>query len=166
MLLCEAVGGGVAALFFKYDPLAAFAAGFMSHFVLDAVPHWHYHMRSIRRNGNPMDNYWIFDATFLRDLFFIGIDAGAGIVLTLCAAYALPPDQQLAIVFGAIGGIMPDALQLLYSMFRNSPLRHLQRFHVWVHQGRHLNDQLLLGIGSQLFILAGLFFVLQFAAGG
>jgi len=161
ILVTHAVGGGVAALLFPQNPLLAFTAGFASHFVLDAVPHWHYPVRSVRHSKNPMDSYWVFDTTFLKDLFFIGLDAASGIGLTLLATHTAPPDKQLAIVFGAIGGIMPDALQLLYSIFRNSPFKYLQRFHIFIHHSARLDDQYLIGIGSQLAILLVLFLVLQ-----
>jgi hypothetical protein len=40
------VGGAIASLISSH-PLLAAVAGFTSHFVIDAIPHWDYRLRSI-----------------------------------------------------------------------------------------------------------------------
>jgi hypothetical protein len=52
-------------------PTTAFALGFGSHFVLDAIPHWDYPISSASVNpkiGAPVT----FDRALLRDLVVIG----------------------------------------------------------------------------------------------
>ncbi|MGY4606964.1 hypothetical protein ACVW16_005376 [Bradyrhizobium sp. USDA 4474] len=62
------------------------------------------------------------------------------------------PTASLAVLLGAIGGIVPDPLQLAHKLCPRGPLRSLQRFHVWIHTKRKLSWPE--GIWSQiLFVL-------------
>jgi hypothetical protein len=67
MILCtHAVVGAALASFVPSHPAAAFAIGFASHFVLDAIPHWDYSIKS--RSINPMIGAPIvFDSALLQD---------------------------------------------------------------------------------------------------
>jgi hypothetical protein len=42
----------------------------------------------------------------------------------------------LIILLGVIGGVLPDALQLLYFKTRSPFLTPLQRFHIWIQEGK------------------------------
>src|SRR5262249_53493141 len=59
--------------------MAAFAPGFASHFVLDAIPHWDYPIRSAAvhpKIGGPLT----FDRALLRDAVVIGSDGLFGVL--------------------------------------------------------------------------------------
>jgi hypothetical protein len=47
ILSTHAVVGGAIASLVPSDPILAAAAGFASHFAIDAIPHWDYPLRSI-----------------------------------------------------------------------------------------------------------------------
>lgn len=159
VLSTHAVGGAAAALLFPRHPIIAFLAGFASHFLLDAIPHWHYRLRSLKKpTANPMDHYFVFDRTFLEDLVAMAADVALGLVALLPAIVIAPGDTPFIILCGALGGIMPDALQIVYYLFRRSPIKYLQRFHKWIHAKTRLDHEPVLGIGAQLLLICLFFF--------
>jgi hypothetical protein len=146
MILCtHALVGAAVASLVPSHPAAAFVIGFASHFVLDAIPHWDYPIRSSSVNpkiGGPI----VFDRAFLVDMVTIGTD---GLVGMIGAVVLFGSSANLwAILLGAIGAILPDPLQFLYTRLPFEPLRTLQRFHRWAHSDKQINDPVF-GFGSQ-----------------
>lgn len=159
ILTTHAVIGAAAASMVPEHPVVAFGVAFASHFIFDAIPHWHYRVRSIQKNKHDrMKNDMIIGKHFVGDVALIGFDAllGAGISLFIFS-YLL--HLQLALVLiGVVGGILPDPLQFVYWKFRHEPIKSLQRLHMGMHARSDLDDRPILGMGSQIFLM--LFFVL------
>jgi len=124
MILCtHAVVGAALASFVPSHPAAAFAIGFASHFVLDAIPHWDYSIKS--RSINPMIGAPIvFDSALLQDAVTIGFDGLVGIMVALFLFGSSA--NQWAILLGAIGAMLPDPLQFVHARLPREPLRTLQ----------------------------------------
>ena len=163
ILATHAIVGGAIASLMPSHPAAAFALGFASHFALDALPHWDYPIRSPSIDPTiaaPLR----FDRALLRDAIAIGSDGFGG----LLAAFLLfaTPTTQWAIMLGAFGALFPDALQFLYTRFPREPLRSVQRFHVWIHTERKINESLLLGVGSQALFVAAVIAITLVAQDG
>ena len=138
------VGGAVASLAPSHPVLAAVAA-FASHFVIDAIPHWDYPLKSIAI-GKGADNSGLrLNGALLTDLAVIAVDACAGLGLALWM-FATPASAWV-IALGAIAAILPDPLQFVHSLFPHEPLNTLQRFHGWIHSKRKLAWKL--GVSSQ-----------------
>jgi hypothetical protein len=137
MILCtHAVVGAALASFVPSHPAAAFAIGFASHFVLDAIPHWDYSIKS--RSINPMIGAPIvFDSALLQDAVTIGFDGLVGIIVALFLFGSSA--SQWAILLGAIGAMLPDPLQFVHARLPREPLRTLQRFHRWAHSDKKIN---------------------------
>lgn len=79
ILSTHAIVGAAIASFLPSHPTTAFVLGFASHFVLDAIPHWDYPIRSAAvdpKIGAPMT----FDRALLRDAVVIGSDGLVGIL--------------------------------------------------------------------------------------
>src|SRR5215813_5502703 len=79
ILSTHAIVGAAIASFLPSHPTAAFVLGFASHFVLDAIPHWDYPIRSAAvdpKIGAPMT----CDRALLRDAIVIGSDGLLGIL--------------------------------------------------------------------------------------
>jgi hypothetical protein len=150
ILSVHAAAGGFFGAAFAHNPFLSFLLGFGSHFLLDAIPHWHYHLKSKRHGANPMEVYFVFDRSFLRDLCVTGIDCAIGTALIAAAVYAANAAALGAALAGAVGGVLPDALQLAYSIFPRSPLKHLQRFHHAVHASTDFDRKPFFGISAQL----------------
>lgn len=154
ILTTHAVIGAVAASMVPGHPALAFGLAFASHFVFDAIPHWHYRVRSIQRNKHDrMKNDMVIGKHFAGDVALIGCDAllGIGISLIVFSYFLHLPYAYIAM--GAIAGILPDPLQFVYWKFRHEPIKSLQRLHMRVHAETDLDARPLLGVGSQILLM-------------
>jgi hypothetical protein len=98
-------------------PLAAFAAGVASHFVLDAVPHW----------GD-----WGSQRRFMR----VAVPDGL-LSLALIGAFAAaaPPGRRPAVVAGMAGAALPDIDKPTTLWFGWSPFpAAVDRFHTRIQR--------------------------------
>jgi hypothetical protein len=150
ILSTHAIVGGALASLFPSHPVVIIAAGFASHFAIDAIPHWDYKLRSISVAPG-VRNRLVVDRTLLRDLALIGLDAMAG--LALAVGLFATPATIAAIVLGALAAMLPDPLQFVHTLYPREPLKSLQRFHRWIHTKRQLQGSI--GVSSQI-LFAGL----------
>lgn len=150
-LTAHAIVGAAVVAVVPSHPLLGVSAAFASHFLLDAIPHYDYQIRSASIHplkGAPMT----FDRALLLDFFAIGSDFALGIILGLIL-FATPATWLLVGV-GAFAGQLPDALQFVYTRFKHEPLVSLQRFHKWIHTKYRMRGRFVLGIVSQVLFLA------------
>lgn len=158
ILVTHALVGGAIGSLVPSQPILAFFLGFLSHFAADAVPHWHYPLFSLKHNiSDPMDNDMLLNKWFIVDIFNIGIDCLAGILLSLIFFHPLISFDValISVLAGAIGGIAPDALQFLYWKMPNKPLIALQKVHInWAHSKVNIDSRHLLGISTQILFAA------------
>jgi hypothetical protein len=153
ILATHAIGGAAVAIAAKYNPVAAFFLAFLSHFALDAIPHWEYQITSRRKYPqDPLKEVMIFDKKFIRDLAVTGGDCLLGAALSIGAIWVISPSYLSIVFLGVIGGVLPDFLQLVYFIFPKSPLRYLQLVHSKIQSGTRLNNMPLLGITLQIAI--------------
>ena len=148
-LTAHAIVGAAVVAAIPSHPILGVCAAFASHFLVDAIPHYDYRIRSASINpqvGAPMK----FDRALLFDFFVIGGDFFLGIFLGI-VLFSTPSTWPLVAV-GAFAGTLPDGLQFAYSRFPRS-LVLLQKFHTWIHTRIHLRGQLALGIISQVAFL-------------
>lgn len=146
------VGGAIGYLLPK-NPILAFFLSFISHFVIDAVPHWHYPVFSAKINKeNPLENDMLLNKWFVVDMFDIGLDLLGGLIIAVFIFHQkLSFDMALvSILSGAIGGVFPDPLQFLYWKLPNKPLMYLQEFHIWIHSETYMDDRHIMGITTQI----------------
>lgn len=155
ILTTHAITGAAIASIIPKHPILGFALGFMSHFILDSIPHWDYNLSSYTEDKiNPLNNDIVISKKFIFDLFKIGLDLIIGFTFTfLFFGYSHPNYFIFALAAGAVGGILPDALQFLYFKWRKEPLVSLQKFHTWVHSKIRLNKRPFLGITTQIIII-------------
>jgi hypothetical protein len=150
ILTSHAVVGAAVASFMPSHPAIAFAVGFASHFVLDAIPHLDYPIKSRSVNpgiGAPM----AFDRALLQDAVTIGSDGLFGIVAAL---FLFSSSANFwAILMGAVGAILPDPLQFAYTRWPHEPLRTLQLFHRWAHSKKQMNS-VVFGASTQAAFVA------------
>ena len=158
ILSTHAVVGGAIASLIPAHPVLAVIAGFASHFAIDAIPHWDYPLCSISA-GKDADNRRLrLSRGLLLDLFLIGTDGCIGLALTVWLFAA--PATAWTIVLGATAGMLPDALQLAYSLYPREPLVAFQRLHGWIHSKQKLGWRL--GASSQ-FALGAVVSTVAFA---
>jgi hypothetical protein len=165
VLATHIVVGSAVASIFPNHPLIGFSAAFASHFVLDAIPHWEYKLKSrVSTSGDPLlknslETDFVINRFFVGDLFCIGIDILIGILLAIFALGGAGRLSVSVLTAGALGAVTPDSLQFVYTKIRREPLVSLQRFHQWVHIKKHLRNPLA-GIIWQLAIVALVFLIL------
>lgn len=153
-LTAHAIVGAALVSIVPEHPVAGVCAAFASHFLVDAIPHVDYRIRSASINTKiraPLT----FDRNFFLDMLSIGADAVLGMLLALILFSATP--WQIAL--GAFAGMFPDALQFAYARFPREPLSSLQRFHEWIHTRHRLREHKIAGVVSQvLFLVAVVLF--------
>ncbi len=140
-LATHAVVGAAAASLFPEQAYLAFAAGFMSHLAIDALPHYDYgeFLHSFEKDPHHrLQTDMRFGKHFLHDLAIIGLDALIGFFLSFFVARILSIPWELALI-GAGAGIYPDLIQFVYYKIRKTwlevGLAPLQRFHIWIQDG-------------------------------
>ena len=153
ILSTHALVGAALANMFPAHPGAAFAVGFASHFVLDAIPHADYPIRSASLDpkiGAPLR----FDRALLQDAVTIGADGFLGLLFAFLLFASA--ENQWAILLGAFGAMLPDAIQFLHARFPREPLRTLQRLHRWAHTKTELKERVGLAIASQVLLVVAI----------
>ncbi|MDO8183380.1 MAG: diadenylate cyclase [bacterium] len=156
VLTTHAVVGGAIGRLLAINPLLAFIVGFLSHFVLDIIPHWDYPLQSktVEARGVGRLHFrlgWPAVVDFSR----IGLDFLIGLALV----YWLFPLSQgtswlaSSVLWGALGAVLPDALQFIYAQWRPRFLSGLQRFHHFIHAKQDFNDRPVLGVTLQILLM-------------
>jgi len=154
--------GGILGALSRAHPILAFSTGFISHFLLDAIPHWDYplYSKTKKNEAEPLSGDMVIGKAFLRDIASTGIDLFIGtavLAFLFWDGYLGSTPLQSSIIWGAIGGVAPDFLQFAYMKIRKQPLISLQRFHIFIHTGIRLEGRFILGpilqIGLTFFIL-------------
>ena len=152
ILTTHAITGAAVASLNPTRPISGFFAGFVLHFILDAIPHWEYRIHSDSINPE-IGSKLVFDRVFLTDILRIGSDFSLGIILSFVLFYS--PESVFAVLAGALGGVMPDALQFAYGRIQKGPIVYLQKFHEWIHSPyKKLRHMPALGIPLQALIVA------------
>ncbi len=159
----HALLGTAVAIALRHHPVLAFFAAFGSHFILDAIPHWHYPLRSLERNRQkPIEGKIIGGKPLARDILVVLFDGALGSFISIAVTFALFPRYIGITLIGIAGGILPDFLQFLYYLFPRSPLKYLQRFHLLIHAKKRLDKTPVSGIAYQLAFTAVCAFILKY----
>jgi hypothetical protein len=162
ILATHAITGATLATLTPHNPILAFIIGFVSHFLLDAIPHLDYKLKSVRMDSqNPLNKEIVIDKTFHKDLMKIAIDGITGLILTfIIFKVFLGNNYSMFVIFvGAIAAMLPDALQFVYCKWKHEPLITLQRFHVFMHSDKKMGDKPFLGALSQVLVIV--FFIIM-----
>jgi len=138
-----------------------FFASFLSHFALDALPHWDYKMLSFpKENG---ERQFIFKKYFLtKDLLknlLDGVIGLGGAILII----GFPKDFLEFVLFGLIvfGAILPDILEALFVIKKWRVLESLHKFHLAIHGKRVFINKPFWGVISQILIIVLVIFILS-----
>jgi hypothetical protein len=143
-LSAHAVVGAALSSAFRLNPGASLLIGFMSHFLLDRVPHWDYELPSANIDEvNPFNNDLPINRQAWRDWSKIGLDVFLGLSFTFI--FFLSNGQNfswLSLLAGALGGMLPDGLQLLYMKLHREPFILFYRLHVLMHSPYKIKNTL------------------------
>lgn len=129
ILASHMIIGVAAARLVPNNPYLGFFLGIVSHFIVDAIPHSEYPLRSVifDKDGRVVNMSWNKD--FMLDLLKISADIiiGAGLVFIIFKTNI--NNDVHAILAGIAGGVFPDGLQFLYFKIKKEPLIAIQKFH-------------------------------------
>lgn len=170
ILSTHAITGAAIASVLPNNPVLGFAAGFLSHFLIDSIPHWDYKLRSAKKDpNNSLNDDLSLGKDFLLDLIKISIDGllGMAVVIFLFFDYSVTQLFSLSVLksvifWGITGALIPDFLQFVYFKFRHEPFTSLQRFHDFIHGKRIPSDHWILGISLQIIFIALVVYIFKF----
>jgi hypothetical protein len=138
ILAVHLVLGGAIALAVKPVSLGLVLA-FLSHFILDALPHWQYSVKNIK-SKNWKNSFPDFVKVFL--------DAGFGVAV-LCL---FSKEIKLALS-GAFLGILPDGFTFLSLVLPNNPLLSaFRKFHEKINSFQERKSSSWIKIISELLV--------------
>lgn len=130
---------------------AVFAGAFLSHYILDTIPHWHYAIPYIKSCVQDQSNHktLFFQATFTREFIRIAVDTAVAFGLSL---YLFGANSWITPV-AVFGAILPDILVGASKVFPTRLLHIHYLFHRWMHTKIYLDGMPLAGITSQIIII-------------
>ncbi len=171
-LATHAIIGAAAAELFPSHPVLGFIAGFLSHFLLDAIPHWDYKILSDYANpnvamaqnegGTGASSKITIDRNFYLDLIRISSDGLLGFALSFIIWHPGGFHEEWVVFLGAFAGMLPDFLQFVYMRFPHQPIVALQAFHSFMHAKTRLTNRPMFGIVSQLAVLIAIVLITKY----
>ncbi len=151
ILTPHAIVGAAVANLVPNEPVLGFVFAFLSHYVLDMIPHKDYDINSFMdKKTRTVVSIFKSSAAALKLIFIIFEAIGA---LILCFLIFVRDEKSAAItLIGIIGAWLPDFFQLLYYSFKKQPFIFFQRLHDKI--GHDIEDKkyIWLGISIQVFI--------------
>lgn len=148
MILTPHILAGAALATQISNPVAIIPAALAAHYLLDAVPHWDYDIRSSRK------------AAIVK----VTADIALASTLIFYMIWNLAPEKQINILIGGFFGVMPDGLLFLSWIIKKNYLAAFTRFHDFWHGliiPKGQQPAFWWGLGVQILIIAlSLFFLL------
>lgn len=155
-----------------------FILSFLSHFLIDMIPHWDYkaafveRFKEHRKTGKPIDIKELKNLFFKVDLAKFLFDGILGIFLSFLILnfFGFPISLNFGKIFmfsfAVLGGILPDTLSLLYYFHKKYSeetfLRYFYGFHNAIHGKRVFRRQFFLGAISQILTIAVIVLLIKF----
>jgi hypothetical protein len=162
-LTTHALVGAAAASLFPQEPLLAFAAGFVSHFCIDAIPHWDYELSSLEKDlQRPLNTRILVGKNFWINVAGVAGDAIIGFAISAVVFGAwLFHVPFFIILIGAFGALVPDGLHFIYFRTHTKLLVPLERFHNWIQKVSPLDIPAWMGLGLQAALVVAVIGVLK-----
>ncbi len=120
-----------------HNPAAAFAVGIASHYIVDAIPHWDWPLKSLEKKlgeSHAASAVNLSVGAISIDMIRLAIDMSIGLIALSSVLYVGGASWSIvAVLLAMLGGILPDMLQFIYFATRMKLLSHHQNFHDAVH---------------------------------
>src|SRR3989344_4805072 len=121
-LATHAIIGAATARVLAFNPILVVVVAFFSHFILDAIPHWDYKLKSQIEIDQPENGVSMtFGRNFVFDLIKIGFDFWLGLGLVFFIFFINQEGNGPLIILGALAGTLPDFLQFLIGKKKKKP---------------------------------------------
>ncbi|MBI4437919.1 hypothetical protein HY631_03115 [Candidatus Uhrbacteria bacterium] len=106
------------------NPALAFVFGFLSHFLIDMVPHG---------DTGLADNFRIHKRRRRQAVAYVMVDAVFALFFVLLIANTRDIYSLRTFSWGIVGGVLPDLLVGLYDLTKSPMLRGFNRMHFYFH---------------------------------
>lgn len=106
------------------NPLAAFVFGFISHFLIDMIPHG---------DTGLSDNFRVHKRKRKRAVAYVIVDAVIALFFVLLLANTRDIESVRTFSWGIVGGVLPDLLVGLYEITKTPLLRWFNTLHFYFH---------------------------------
>ena len=140
----------------------AAAIGLISHYVLDAIPHWDYLLDKFEFRIKTEKNF-IKKKGFWREIIKVTADALAGFGLLALFVF-LDKDANIApLIISAFFGILPDAIQFLFWLTNWKFIEWNTTLHKFIHYliYKKINPGFQSGTITQIAIIGIVFLILR-----
>ncbi len=105
-------------------PVLAFVFGFISHFLIDMIPHG---------DTGLSDNFRVLKRKRKQAVAYVAVDAVVAIFFVLLLANTRDIDSVRTFTWGIIGGVLPDFLVGVYEITKTPLLRWFNTLHFAFH---------------------------------
>jgi len=126
----HAIFGAAVASLVPNHPVFGFGLGFISHFVLDAIPHKDYKLISTEAGSDGrMESLNTVErkTKLTRDIILVSFDAFIGLYLSFIFFFNL--NYPWIFLIGVIGSLLPDFFTFLYLILKHKPFILFFKFH-------------------------------------
>ena len=106
------------------NPLWAFIFGFISHFIIDMIPHG---------DTGLADNYKVKKVRRKRALAYVMVDAVVAILFILVLANTRDIDSMRTFSWGIAGSVLPDLIIGVYEITKTKYLVWFNKLHFYFH---------------------------------
>lgn len=123
MFLTVHASSGIIAGILIQNPVLAFITGFISHFIIDAIPHGD---TAFQHEKNEKERIKVMAAAAIID--------GLILVIYLCTIFYYHPELLIwSVVAGILGAIIPDFLMGLYMLTKIKIIWPFYRINYYTH---------------------------------
>lgn len=134
-------------------PALGLILAFLSHFLLDAIPHWDYLISSLKKARFLSAKELVKNYDFWRDILSITLDLLICLIAVIILFENLP--QFPIALAGAFTAILPDLLQFLHWLFPSSHLLQLfKKFHHQFHASKKPKSNFLGFLEQVILVIA------------
>jgi len=122
-LTAHATAGAVIGLSVGH-PALGFILGFLSHFLMDMIPHG---------DAAISDNFRIHKQKQKHAVAYVAVDAIIAIFLILFLINTRDIENIQNLTWGVVGGVLPDLLIGVYEITKTPLLKWFNSVHFWFH---------------------------------
>jgi len=157
ILATHVITGASIASLVPEHPAVGFIAGFVSHFILDSIPHWEYKIPP-SLVGHEGVGKMKFDRELILGLLRIFLDLFFGLIIAFLIFF-WTKGFSVSIFCGIIGAILPDILTAVSRYLKFEPFFSIDRFHHFIHSPKKMEDWYFWGPVMQVAIVFVFVFV-------
>ncbi|MBM5789902.1 hypothetical protein FJZ23_02330 [Candidatus Parcubacteria bacterium] len=106
------------------NPALAFVFGFLSHFLVDMIPHG---------DTGLADNFHVHKRRRKQAVAYVVVDAIVALLFVLLIANTRDLESVRTFSWGITGGVLPDLLVGLYEVTKTPLLRWFNKLHFYFH---------------------------------